>query len=152
MRRSFDSVMVRTLLRPLVATTQLFALYALVHGHYSPGGGFQAGVLFASAMILPMLVLGRGQPPPRGIIVLGPRGALSMAAVGVLLYLLTGLVSTMQGETFLDYSYLPLPLEASMRDSMGILLIEIGVTLGVGGASVSIFHSLYRESSEGETP
>jgi hypothetical protein len=47
MIRPFDSLMLRTLLGPLVAAMQLFAVYVLVHGHYSPGGGFQAGILLA---------------------------------------------------------------------------------------------------------
>ena len=28
----------------------LFALYVLFHGDYGPGGGFQAGVIFASGV------------------------------------------------------------------------------------------------------
>lgn len=141
----FESVMIRTLLGPLVAITQLFALYVLVHGHYSPGGGFQGGVLLAAAMILPMLVFGRRSKPQPGLPVVGPKGALSMSAIGVLIFVGTGLVSVLQGQPLLTYRHLPLPLDDSMRDSMGILFIEIGVTFGVAGASISIFHSLYRD-------
>jgi multicomponent Na+:H+ antiporter subunit B len=42
---------------------QLFAFYVLLHGHYSPGGGFQAGILLGASMILPRLALGRPSGP-----------------------------------------------------------------------------------------
>ena len=36
----------------------LFALYVQFHGDYGPGGGFQAGVIFAAAIILYSLIFG----------------------------------------------------------------------------------------------
>ncbi|MFT7417363.1 MAG: multicomponent Na+:H+ antiporter subunit B, partial [Glaciecola sp.] len=36
----------------------LFALYVQFHGDYSPGGGFQAGVIFSSAILLYALTYG----------------------------------------------------------------------------------------------
>ena len=54
----FESIPMRVVLRPLVATLQLFGVYVYLHGHYSPGGGFQAGVLLACSVILPILVHG----------------------------------------------------------------------------------------------
>jgi len=146
MTRPFDSIMMRTMLGPLVGATQLFALYVLIHGHYSPGGGFQGGVLLAAAVILPMLVYGRESGPPDGLLFIGPRGSICMAAVGVLIYFGIGLVSVAKGNPFLNYEDLPLPLDAAMRRSMGILGIEIGVTLAVAGGALSIFHSLYSDA------
>ena len=43
------------LLLPLIL---LFALYVQFHGDFGPGGGFQAGVIFASGIILYALVFG----------------------------------------------------------------------------------------------
>jgi len=131
MTRPFDSIMMRTMLGPLVGATQLFALYVLIHGHYSPGGGFQGGVLLAAAVILPMLVYGRESGPPDGLLFIGPRGSICMAAVGVLIYFGIGLVSVAKGNPFLNYEDLPLPLDAAMRRSMGSsisCLPECGLT------------------------
>ena len=36
----------------------LYALYVQFHGDYSPGGGFQAGVIFGSGFILYTLIFG----------------------------------------------------------------------------------------------
>ena len=58
MIRPHDSVIVHTLARVFTPIIQLFALYVLVHGHHSPGGGFQAGTLFAASVILSILAFG----------------------------------------------------------------------------------------------
>ncbi len=130
--------MLRTLLGPLVATLQLFAVYVLVHGHYSPGGGFQAGILLAASLILPLLTMGRSP----GWLTLSARGAVTLTAAGVLVFALIGALPLLWGETMLDYGALPLAAEARARRSLGILLIEVGVMLAVAGAMVSIFYAL----------
>lgn len=139
MIRQFESLMVRTMLEPLVVCLQLFAWYVLIHGHHSPGGGFQGGVLLACSFMLPLMVLG-GQRPR---LALSERGALVLAASGVLIYAAFGLVPMLLGGTMLDYAQLPLPgLSDAFRRNLGILGIEFGVMLGVAGSAVSIFYSL----------
>lgn len=137
MIRSFDSLMLRTLLGPLLAAMQLFGVYVLLHGHYGPGGGFVAGILFAAAMILPRLA-GR----PLGRLALSPRAAAIMAAVGILFFTAVGVAPMLLGGPALDYDVLPIADAPAYRHSMGILLIEIGVTLAVAGAMLSIFYAL----------
>ena len=138
MIQPFDSVMLRTLLGPLVAALQLFAVYVLMHGHYSPGGGFPAGILLAASFILPLLVKGRDA----GWRAISLPGAVTITAVGVLIYAAVGLAPLILDGTMLDYARLPLAADAAARRSLGILIIEVGVTLGVAGAMVSIFHGL----------
>lgn len=138
MIRPFDSLMLRTLLEPLVAAMQLFALYVLIHGHYSPGGGFQAGILLGASMILPRLAIGR----PPGRLALGPGGAGVLTAVGVLIFALIGAAAMLGGGAMLDYAVLPLGADLAGRRSLAILLIEVGVTLAVAGAMLSIFYAL----------
>ena len=43
------------MLTPLIV---LFAIYVQTHGEYGPGGGFQAGVILAAAVIVYGLVFG----------------------------------------------------------------------------------------------
>jgi multicomponent Na+:H+ antiporter subunit B len=138
MIRPFDSLMLRTLLGPLVAAMQLFAFYILVHGHYSPGGGFQAGILLGASLILPRLALGE----VTGRLTLTPGGAGVLTAAGVLIFAGIGAVAILYGHPMLDYSVLPLGPDPAMRRSLGILLIEVGVTLAVAGAVLSIFYAL----------
>jgi multicomponent Na+:H+ antiporter subunit B len=138
MIRSFDSLMLRTLLEPLLAAMQLFAVYVLLHGHYSPGGGFVAGVLFAASMILPRLTLGQRE----GRLTLRPRGAAVMAVIGIIIFAGIGVIPMFVNAPMLDYAVLPIAAETAYRRSLGILLIEVGVTLAVAGAMLSIFYAL----------
>jgi multicomponent Na+:H+ antiporter subunit B len=52
-RRVRDSSAAVTLVgRSLVGPTVLIGLYVVVHGHQTPGGGFQGGVILATALLL----------------------------------------------------------------------------------------------------
>lgn len=137
-----DSIIVDMVCRAMVPFIQLFALYVLAFGHYSPGGGFQAGAILAGSVLLNRICLGRErsyhQFPPD----LGP----AMAAVGLLIYSGIGLVGMICGGQYLDYAKLPIPgLQATMLRYYGIMGIEIGVALGVCGIMVTIFDSLIGE-------
>jgi len=145
MIRPHDSVIVHTLARVFTPIIQLFALYVLFHGHYSPGGGFQAGTLFAASVILPIIVFGI-----QGSLIVLERRAIILGGIGILLYAGIGLVPLILGEEFLNYGELPIPgMEASAKRHWGILGIEIGVTIAVAATAVSIYYSL-RERGEGE--
>ena len=145
MIRPHDSVIVHTLARVFTPIIQLFALYVLFHGHYSPGGGFQAGTLFAASVILPIIVFGI-----QGSLIVLERRAIILGGIGILLFAGIGLVPLLLGGEFLNYGKLPIPgMEASARRHWGILGIEIGVTIAVAATAVSIYYSL-RERGEGE--
>src|SRR6056297_2735530 len=47
-----NSLIVQTSVRLLVPFVQLFGLYVIVHGHYSPGGGFQGGVILGASFVM----------------------------------------------------------------------------------------------------
>ena len=115
----------------------LFAAYVLIHGHDSPGGGFQSGVILASSLILLRLVRGR-----ESVSVLAPNGALTLACAGPLLYGGIGVASLLFGGNFLDYGALPLPMDPVQVRVIGTLGIETGIMVGVAGVLVLIFDTL----------
>lgn len=155
MIRPFHSVILRNLLGPLIAAIQVFLVYVVVHGHYSPGGAFQGGTLLACGLLLPLLA-GRTS----GLLVISPRVAITMAAAGVLIFAGTGIAAMLFGGALLDYAALPFGgMAPAARQSLGILLVETGVTFAVAGSLVSIYYSLDREprpvekgKEEGGTP
>ena len=51
-------LILRVVTKMLIPPILLFALYVQFHGDFGPGGGFQAGVIFASAFILYAIVFG----------------------------------------------------------------------------------------------
>ena len=105
-----------------------------MHGHSSPGGGFQGGVILASSFMLLVLCDGLDAVQQRFSVT----RATVVTSTGVLLYAGVGVVSLFLGANYLDYGILP---SAEPR-SLGMLVIEVGVGITVTGALVSIFYDL----------
>lgn len=126
-------VIIRVVTKLLLPYILLFALYVQFHGDYSPGGGFQAGVIFASGIILYALVFGFRTARKA----FNPRLLEILIALGVLIYGGVGLVCILNGGAFLDYSVLAHHPEHGQH--RGILLIELGVGITVAAAMSSIF-------------
>jgi multicomponent Na+:H+ antiporter subunit B len=114
----------------------LFALYVQFHGDYGPGGGFQAGVIFAAAFILYALIFGL-QAAQR---VAPPVVVERLVAVGVLIYAGTGVATLLLGGNFLDYNALN-HHDPRHGQHLGLLLIELGVGITVSAVMVTIFFS-----------
>jgi multicomponent Na+:H+ antiporter subunit B len=139
MRESIQNPVVEGVSRLLVPFTQIFALYVITHGHYGPGGGFQGGVILAASMMLLRLVLGEEYEHRR----FSPTLATFVAAVGMLIYGVAGLLPLVSGGNFLDYAYLPIPgLSSAELRYHGILIVETGVGLVVWGTLVILFDYL----------
>lgn len=130
-----ESVIVTTFVRALVPLAQLFALYVLVHGHDSPGGGFQAGVVLGASYITLALALGR-EALDRHV---NEPVCVALGAAGVLIYLLTGVFGMVGGGNFLDYSALPLPVSPVRARYFGILFVETGVAIAVASTVIVLF-------------
>jgi multicomponent Na+:H+ antiporter subunit B len=128
-------LVLRVVTKVLIGPILLFALYVQFHGDYGPGGGFQAGVIFASAFIIYALVFGlnnaRAAIPGQAVRVL--------VAAGVLLYGGVGIVSFLFGENYLNYSVLGSTPVSGQH--LGILLVEFGVGLTVSAVMVSTFYA-----------
>ena len=138
-----DNLIIRTSVRLLVPFIQLFGLYVIVHGHYSPGGGFQGGVVLGASFILLALAFDLRTSlhfmSEGANIILGNAGALIYIGIGVLCALIGGL--------FLDYAALDrlIPLGPVEWRSFGIFLVEVGVGIAV----MSIMASLYWDIGSG---
>ena len=113
----------------------LFALYVQFHGDYGPGGGFQAGAIFAAAIILYSLLEGE----KRALEAIPRSWLIGMMAGGAILYSAVGLAGILLGGNFLDYSVLSDDPVAGQH--LGLLLIEAGVGITVTGVLLSIFHA-----------
>ena len=120
----------------------LFALYVQFHGDYSPGGGFQAGVIFAAAFILYGMVMGLENVQR----VLPPWLTHKLMAFGVVIYTLVGVYSFFVGYNFLDYGALT-PAHPEHGQHYGILLVEFGVGVTVAGVVISIYYAFVNRSN-----
>lgn len=128
-------LILRVTTKLLVPVILLFALYVQFHGDFGPGGGFQAGVIFASGFILYALVFGLDKA--REVVFQDHRLVRALMALGVLIYAGVGVVTLVLGGNFLDYNVLASDPTAGQH--MGILLIEFGVGLTVAAVMVVVF-------------
>ena len=126
-------LVIRIVAKMLIPFILLFALYVQFHGDFGPGGGFQAGVIFAAAIILYTMLFGLSTARK----VINQTFIQLIAAIGVLLYGSVGIVSLMNGGNFFDYNVLSSDPIAGQH--LGILLIEWGVGCTVASVMVIIF-------------
>lgn len=128
----------RIVTRLLLPWILLFALYVLFHGELSPGGGFQAGTIFAAGFMLYGLIAGLD----RVYGILPVRALRALMSLGVLLYLGVGLACMPGGGAFLDYDYLP-----AGGQHLGIALIELGVGTTVAATLLLFFYAFTSPSA-----
>lgn len=116
----------------------LFALYIQFHGDYTPGGGFQAGIIIASGIILYSMLFGISvtlKAIPYSVIKL-------TNMLGILIYGGTGIVTVLFGKSFLSYDILLTNNVAGQK--FGIFLVELGVALTVCSSMLIIYVSFAR--------
>ena len=126
--------------RLLVPVIQLFAFYVLAHGHVSPGGGFQGGVIMGASFVLVALAWDL----PTAMDRLSVDRAVVLAGVGILIYAGIGLFSMILGGEFLDYAelYHVLPVSREMARYHAMLGVEIGVAFTVTTVMFAIYANL----------
>ncbi|MBB3930694.1 multicomponent Na+:H+ antiporter subunit B [Kaistia hirudinis] len=128
-------VVLRVTTKFILAPLLLFALYVQFHGDYGPGGGFQAGVIAAAAIILYGLI--NGLAAARRIV---PDAVLErLIPAGVLIYALVGVAGMFTGENFLGYNHLA--HDAVHGQEWGVFLVEAGVFVTVFSSMVGIFYA-----------
>lgn len=123
----------RVVAKIMIPFILLFALYVQFHGDFGPGGGFQAGVIFAAAFILYALIY--GVENARKVIPAWVTRAL--LAFGVLLFGGVGLVGILKGGSYLNYSVLASTQVGGQH--LGIFLVEFGVGTTVAATMMTIF-------------
>ena len=131
----------RVIAKLLIPVIMLFALYVQFDGDYSPGGGFQAGVIFAAAIILYALLFGLDA----AMRVIEPSVLRLLAAGGVLLYAGVGIVAMLLGGDFLDYDVLA--HEATEGQHLGIFLVELGVGITVASVMLLLYFAFVGRAS-----
>jgi len=115
---------------PLLLT---LGLYIILHGHLTPGGGFQGGVILAAAFFLPVLAI-----PGRQVNHLGLALVEGFAGSA---FIIIGLIALFEGKAFLQ------PLLAhgqlgSLFSAGSLPLLYIAVGLKVGAELSGLLASL----------
>lgn len=137
-----EHTVLRVVGKMLIPLILLFALYVQFHGEYGPGGGFQAGVIFAAGIILYTMLFGFNN----AVRLLNPDILRLLAASGALLYGSVGIVAMLAGGDFLDYS--ALAENPVTGQHVGIIVIELGVGVTVAATMILIFFAFSQRISD----
>ncbi|MBO68151.1 MAG: cation:proton antiporter [Acidiferrobacteraceae bacterium] len=128
-----DNQVLRVVAKIMIPVILLFAFYVQFHGDYGPGGGFQAGVIFAAGPILYGLIFGVERLQSVFTIV----SLKILIAAGLLLFAGVGFATVFLGGDYLDYDQLN--RDPILGQHLGILLVELGVGITVAAVMITIF-------------
>lgn len=130
-RRREASDALRVLGLVLVGPVVVLGIYIVTHGHLTPGGGFQGGIILAAALTL--VSLAGGYPAMKRV---RPIPLIELAdAAGAAGFVLIGVGGLIAGSEFL-YNFLPLGEPGTLPSAGMIPLLNISVGLEVAGAFV----------------
>lgn len=137
-------LVLRVVAKLMIPFILLFAIYVQFHGDFGPGGGFQAGVIFATGIVFYALIF--GVDAARRVV---PDWLVeTLLAIGVLLYLGVGFAGLFLGGNFLDYFVLAAdPVHGQHR---GIFWVEMGVLITVAGVMLKIFYMFASRGHHGD--
>jgi multicomponent Na+:H+ antiporter subunit B len=129
--RHTTSAAVRLSCVALVGPTVLLAIYITMHGHLTPGGGFQGGVIAATALLL--VYLGSDYATMQR---LRPLALVETAkAAGAASFVLIGLAGLIFAGAFLE-NFLPLGEPGKLVSAGTIPLLSLAVGVEVAGGFV----------------
>ena len=127
------SLILQTGCRFLFPLILVFGTYIFIHGHLSPGGGFQGGVIVASAFLLVYLGCAERKIPRRGL--------SATESLAGLVFVIAGLLGLAYGGEFL-MNFLPQGTANTLFSAGVIPIIYIAIGLKVGSELVGIVGDL----------
>lgn len=133
-----NDVILRTSAKVAVVIILAFSINLFISGHHYPGGGFIGGLTFTAAIVLLLLVYGL-EKVRKNISV----DFKVVAAIGVLISVLTGVGGMVKGKHFLNqtFGYVNLPVFGDTEMTTAVLF-DVGVALTVIGTSLTIIMTI----------
>jgi multicomponent Na+:H+ antiporter subunit B len=141
LRPAPDSDAVRLLGVALVPLTMSFGLYMMGHGAVSPGGGFQGGVILATAPLVVYLCAGA----KTFLRIAPPALAKAGESIGAAGYVLIGFIGLFAGKAFLE-NVLPLGTPGAAWSAGTILFLNLTVGLAVAAGFVELLSSFVEKA------
>jgi multicomponent Na+:H+ antiporter subunit B len=132
---------VRVLGLGLAAPTVLFALYVVAHGHLTPGGGFQGGVILATGVLL--IYLAGEFDHLHGLY--GEAAVERAEAAGAAAYVAIGFLALVSGSAFMTNVW-PLGTTGHLVSAGSVPLINTAVGVEVGAGFVLLLNTFLRQT------
>jgi len=117
----------------------LFGAYIFIHGHLTPGGGFQGGAIVASAFVL-MYMGCRGRR-------ISETASKAVESLGGMVFIATGLVGLAVGGHYFLSNYLPKGALNTLFSAGVIPIIYIAIGFKVGSELAGVIDHLMEESN-----
>lgn len=138
-RTTAASLILLTATRYLVPVLFLFAIFVLIRGHNEPGGGFVGGLVAGSAFAL--YAIAHSSAEARRLLRVRTR---TLIGAGLLIALLSGLVSILYGKPFMTgiWGSSGIPVVGKLGTPT---LFDIGVFLTVLGVVLQIVFGLMED-------
>ncbi len=133
---AYENSLLKIAVDTLFPLIVLFGVYIIIHGHLSPGGGFQGGVIIASAFLLMFLAKSNDFSLKHNILEL----AESLSGAG---FILLGVLSILIINRFLG-NFLPLGKIGELFSGGVIPLIYIFVSIKVSAEITSLVEYFIR--------
>jgi multicomponent Na+:H+ antiporter subunit B len=138
-----SSKIIRTIAQKLFPFIMLFGFYLISHGHLSPGGGFQGGVVLGTAIIL--LALSHGIEQTEKIF--KGRWLNMLEKLGILTLIFLGFLGIFFGYSFLG-NFLPLGKPGQIASGGLMLPFNIAIGIKVAAGVSAIFYALIKYRGE----
>ncbi len=138
-----SSKIIRTIAQKLFPFIMLFGFYLISHGHLSPGGGFQGGVVLGTATILLALSYNIEQTEKK----FKSRWLNMLEKLGILTLIFLGFLGIFFGYSFLG-NFLPLGKPDQIASGGLMLLFNIAIGIKIAAGISVIFYALVRYRGE----
>lgn len=138
-----SSKIIRTIAQKLFPFIVLFGFYLISHGHLSPGGGFQGGVVLGTAIILLALSHSIEQTEKK----FNSRWLNMLEKLGILTLIFLGFLGIFLGYSFLS-NFLPLGKPGQIASGGLMLLFNLAIGIKIAAGVSVIFYALVRYRGE----
>lgn len=138
-----SSKIIRTIVQKLFPFIMLFGFYLISHGHLSPGGGFQGGVVLGTAIILLALSHGIEQTEKK----FKSRWLNMLEKLGILTLIFLGFLGIFFGRSFLG-NFLPLGKPGEIASGGLMLPFSIAIGIKVAAGVSAIFYAFIKYRGE----
>lgn len=138
-----SSKIIRTIVQKLFPFIVLFGFYLISHGHLSPGGGFQGGVVLGTAIILLALSHGIEQMEKK----FESRWLSMLEKFGILAFIFSGFLGIFLGHSFLS-NFLQLGKPGQFASGGLMLFFNMFIGIKVAAGISAIFYALVRFRGE----
>ncbi len=134
------SLIVKTASETLYPLLMLFGAYIFIHGHLTPGGGFQGGTVIASAVMLMLLAHFTFHPNHKAL--------STVEGLAGMTFVLIGFAGLIWGGSFLANNIIPLGQWNRLFSAGVIPLIYVAVGFKVGSELSGLITDMLKTTKE----